>query len=204
MSITTKPTDLLVLIDVQKDFMPGGELAVPEGALIIPEIEKLSKEFDNIVLTQDWHPPCHSSFASSHAGKAPFDQINMPYGSQILWPVHCVQGDVGADFALPYWIECKAQAVIRKGYRPDIDSYSAFLENDQKTPTGLAGFMRERGFERAVFAGLALDYCVGFSALDARKLGFEATVVKAGTRGIAPESIKERTAEMIAAGVQII
>jgi len=156
------------------------------------------------VLAQDWHPAGHSSFASSHEGKAPFETTEMPYGEQVLWPDHCVQKSPGAEFGLPRDIQARAQSIIRKGYRPEIDSYSAFLENDQQTPTGLAGYMRERGFERAVFVGLALDFCVGFSALDARKLGFEAVVIEAGCRGIAQDSVDEMKAKMAAAGVTLV
>jgi nicotinamidase/pyrazinamidase len=204
MDFTPKKTDLLVIIDVQHDFMEGGALAVPDATAILPVIEDVAEKFDNIVLAQDWHPAGHSSFASSHPGKAPFETTEMPYGEQVLWPDHCVQGSKGAEFGLPRHIQDRAQSVIRKGYRPEIDSYSAFLENDQQTPTGLAGYMRERGFERAVFVGLALDFCVGFSALDARKLGFEAVVIEAGCRGIADDSIRDMKAKMAAAGVTLV
>ncbi len=199
-----KPTDVLVLIDIQKDFLPGGSLAVPNGDEIMPEVVKLAREFDNIVLTQDWHPAGHSSFASSYEGKAPFDTTEMPYGTQVLWPDHCVMGSEGANFDLPNWIRHKAQMVIRKGFRPDIDSYSAFMENDKKTPTGLDGYMKSRGLERAVFAGLATDFCVGFSAIDAANLGFESVVFMDACRGIADDTINERVVQMASAGVQII
>jgi len=204
MRIEARETDALLIIDYLYDFLPGGALAVPGGDEIRRPIEDLAGQFDNIILIQDWHPAGHASFASSHAGKAPFDMTQMPYGDQVLWPDHCIQGSQGARFALPEWIKGKAQAVIRKGYRPQIDSYSSFLENDQETSTGLAGLMRERGLDRAVCVGLAFDYCVGFSALDARKLGFDATVIRAATRGIAPDSMAEREAQMRDAGVRII
>lgn len=203
MDFKPKKTDLLVIIDVQHDFMEGGALAVPDANAILPVVEEVAEKFDNLVLAQDWHPAGHSSFASTHAGKAPFETTEMPYGEQVLWPDHCVQGTPGAEFGLPRHIQDRAQSIIRKGYRPEIDSYSAFLENDQTTPTGLAGYMRERGFERAVFVGLALDFCVGFSALDARKLGFEAVVIEAGCRGIAEDSIRDMKAKMAAAGVTL-
>ena len=200
----SKNTDLLVIIDVQRDFLEGGALAVPDANAILPVIEEVAKDFDNLVMAQDWHPAGHSSFASTHAGKAPFETTEMPYGTQVLWPDHCVQGTPGAELMLPDTLQQRAEAVIRKGYRPEIDSYSAFMENDQKTPTGLGGYMRERGFERAVFVGLALDFCVGFSALDARKLGFEAIVIEAGCRGIAQDSVDEMKAKMAAAGVTLV
>ncbi len=204
MDFTPKKTDLLVIIDVQRDFMEGGALAVPDANAILPLIDEVAAKFDNLVMAQDWHPAGHSSFASTHAGKAPFQTTNMAYGIQVLWPDHCMQGTPGAELMLPDTLQQRAEAVIRKGYRPEIDSYSAFMENDQKTPTGLGGYMRERGFERAVFVGLALDFCVGFSALDARKLGFEAVVIEAGCRGIAQDSVDEMKAKMAAAGVTLV
>lgn len=204
MDFKPKETDLLVIIDVQRDFLEGGALAVPDANAILPLIEEVAEKFDNLVMAQDWHPAGHSSFASTHAGKAPFETTEMPYGIQVLWPDHCVQGTPGAELMLPEALRQRAEAVIRKGYRPEIDSYSAFMENDQKTPTGLGGYMRERGFERAVFVGLALDFCVGFSALDARKMGFEAVVIEAGCRGIAQDSVDEMKAKMLAAGVTLI
>jgi nicotinamidase/pyrazinamidase len=204
MDFTPKKTDLLVIIDVQRDFLEGGALAVPDANAILPVIEEVAENFDNLAVAQDWHPSGHSSFASSHAGKAPFETTEMPYGTQVLWPDHCVQGTPGAELMLPETLQQRAEAVIRKGYRPEIDSYSAFMENDQKTPTGLGGYMRERGFERAVFVGLALDFCVGFSALGARKLGFDAVVIEAGCRGIAQDSVDEMKAKMLAAGVKLV
>jgi nicotinamidase/pyrazinamidase len=196
--------EALILIDIQNDFMPDGALAVPEGDQIIMPVMELATVFDNVILTQDWHPIRHSSFASAHAGKQPFETTEMPYGTQVLWPDHCVHGTLGAEMRLPPWIMDKAQMTIRKGFRREIDSYSAFMENDQKTATGLAGALRERGIDHVYLAGLALDFCVGFSALDARKAGFDVTVVEKATRGIAPESITERKAQMIEAGVRIL
>ena len=165
----------LIVIDVQNDFCPGGALAVPEGDLIIPGINAAMAEADAVVLTQDWHPAGHSSFASSHAGKAPYDVVEMPYGAQVLWPDHCVQGSVGAAFHSDLKSD-RADMIIRKGYTSAIDSYSAFFENDQTTPTGLEGYLRTRGITRLTMVGLATDFCVTFSALDAARLGFEVTI----------------------------
>jgi nicotinamidase/pyrazinamidase len=165
----------LVVIDVQNDFCPGGALAVAGGDEIVPLINDLAKGFDHVLLTQDWHPAGHSSFASSHAGRKPFETIMMPYGDQTLWPDHCVQGSDGAAFHP--WLEwTKAELVVRKGFRKAIDSYSAFFENDRKTPTGLAGYLGERQIRAITLAGLATDYCVAYSALDAAHLGFRVTV----------------------------
>jgi nicotinamidase/pyrazinamidase len=176
------PTDLLLVVDVQNDFLPGGALAVPHGDAVIPVIGELAPRFDNVILTQDWHPPGHVSFASHH-GLAPFSTIELPYGQQILWPDHCVQGTRGAEFAggleIPH-----AQAVIRKGYHAHTDSYSAFLEADRKTPTGLAGLLRERGITTVFLCGLATDFCVVWSALDAKAAGFEAVVIEDACRAI--------------------
>ncbi len=202
--ITSQPDDALILIDVQHDFLPGGALAVPDGDRILPAVEALADRFDQVILTQDWHPAGHSSFASSHPGRAPFEQVAMPYGGQVLWPDHCVQGTPGADLALPDRVLDKARLILRKGARPGIDSYSAFRENDRETRTGLAGYLRELRVRRVILAGLATDYCVGFSALDARQAGFDVVVIEAACRGIAPESIAERKAEMVQAGVMII
>ncbi|WP_163270810.1 bifunctional nicotinamidase/pyrazinamidase [Chelativorans alearense] len=175
--------EALIVIDVQNDFCPGGALAVEAGDEVVPVINRLIQRFDHVVLTQDWHPAGHSSFASSHPGKAPFETIEMPYGEQTLWPDHCVQGTKGAAFREGLeWT--KAELVIRKGFRKEIDSYSAFFENDHETPTGLTGYLRERGIARVTFAGLATDFCVAFSALDARRQGFEATVILGACRGI--------------------
>lgn len=202
--ITPQPDDALILIDVQHDFLPAGALAVPDGDRILPAVEGLADRFDQVILTQDWHPAGHSSFASSHPGRAPFDQVVMPYGDQVLWPDHCVQGTSGAGLALPDRVLNKARLILRKGTRPGIDSYSAFRENDRETRTGLAGYLRELGVRRAILAGLATDYCVGFSALDAREAGFDVVVIETACRGIAQESIAERKAEMKRAGVMII
>ena len=175
--------DVLVIVDVQNDFCPGGALAVPEGDAIVPAVNRLAAQFAHVILTQDWHPPGHLSFASSHAGKNPFAAIELAYGEQILWPDHCVQGTEGAafhrDLDVPH-----AELILRKGYLRAIDSYSAFCENDRRTPTGLASYLRERGFERLTLAGLATDFCVLFSALDAREAGFEVAVAAGACRGI--------------------
>ncbi|KJC46615.1 isochorismatase [Bradyrhizobium sp. LTSP885] len=198
------PDDLLLIIDVQNDFCPGGALAVADGDAVVPVVNRLAERFDHVVLTQDWHPAGHSSFATSHPGAAPFSSITMPYGPQTLWPDHCIQGTLGAAFH-PQLATDKAELVIRKGFRAAIDSYSAFFENDQATPTGLAGYLRERGLKRIVMAGLATDYCVQYSALDARRLGFETAVVMAGCRAIdLAGSLATATAAMTEAGVALI
>src|SRR5690606_35044378 len=173
----------LIVIDVQNDFCPGGALAVERGDEVVPLINGLIKRFDHVILTQDWHPAGHPSFASSHPGKLPFETVEMPYGEQTLWPDHCVQGTPGAEFH-PQLEWTKAELVIRKGVRKAIDSYSAFFENDHQTPTGLAGYLRERGFTKVTFAGLATDFCVAYSAIDARRQGFEASVILQACRGI--------------------
>ena len=173
----------LIVIDVQKDFCPGGALEVPQGDAIVTGINTLMATADAVILTQDWHPAGHSSFASSHAGKSPYDMIDMPYGPQVLWPDHCIQGSVGAQFHPDLQID-RADLILRKGYNPDIDSYSAFFENDHRTPTGLEGFLRTRGIEKLTLVGLATDFCVNFSAVDAAKLGFEVTVQAALCRAI--------------------
>ena len=178
-----RAADALVVIDVQHDFCPGGALAVPDGDAVVPVVNRLAGAFDTAVLTQDWHPPGHGSFASSHPGAAPCDRVDMPYGPQVLWPDHCVRGTRGATLHEALDIP-NAALTIRKGFRPAIDSYSAFMENDRATPTGLAGYLRERGLSRLWFCGLALDFCVAWSALDARRLGFEATIVEDACRAI--------------------
>jgi len=175
--------DVLIVIDVQNDFCPGGALAVPDGAAVVPLINRLSQHFRQAVLTQDWHPPGHRSFASSHPGRAPFSSLKLPYGEQTLWPDHCVQASTGAQFHPGLEVGC-TQLILRKGFRAEIDSYSAFFENDRRTPTGLAGYLRERGFERLVLAGLATDYCVAYSAIDAARLGFSVRVVLDACRAI--------------------
>jgi nicotinamidase/pyrazinamidase len=193
----------LIVVDVQNDFCPGGALAVPDGDAVVDPINRLIARFDNVILTQDWHPAGHSSFASSHSGQAPFATIAMPYGPQTLWPDHCVQGTPGADFHKRLaWN--KAQLIVRKGFRSPIDSYSAFFENDRTTPTGLAGYLRERGLTNVVLAGLATDYCVGFSALDAARLGLGVSVVMDASRAIDLDgSLARAQREMKAAGVTL-
>jgi len=176
-------SDLLLVIDVQNDFCPGGSLAVTDGDAVVPVINRLAEGFGHVALTQDWHPAGHSSFARAHPGSAAFDTISMPYGPQTLWPDHCVQGTAGAAFH-PQLDTRRAELVIRKGFRAEIDSYSAFYENDRRTPTGLAGYLRDRGLRRIFLAGLATDYCVYYSALDARRLGFDSIVIEAGCRAI--------------------
>lgn len=175
--------DCLLVIDVQNDFLPGGALAVPRGDEVVPVINRLAPAFDHVVLTQDWHPADHVSFAANHAGAAPFQTLALPYGEQVLWPAHCVQGEAGAqlhpDLAVPH-----ARLLIRKGHQRDVDSYSAFVEADRTTPTGLAGYLREHGVRRVVCVGLATDYCVAWSALDARAAGFDAVVVEDACRAI--------------------
>lgn len=166
-SLTPGPTDCLVVVDVQNDFMPTGALAVPDGDAVVPVINRLMPHFPHLVLTQDWHPPGHLSFASSHPGRQPFETVDMPYGPQTLWPDHCVQGSAGAAFHADLETD-RAEMIVRKGYRPAIDSYSTFKENDRTTPTGLGGYLRERGFTRLFFAGLATDFCVRWSVEDAQ------------------------------------
>ncbi len=175
--------DVLVIVDVQNDFCRGGALAVPEGDAVVPAINRLDAQFAHVVLTQDWHPPGHMSFASSHLGKQPFETIEAVYGQQVLWPDHCVQGSEGAAFH-PGLAVSRAELVLRKGFRAAIDSYSAFRENDRHTPTGFAAYLRERGFESLTLCGLATDYCVLFSALDAREEGFAVQVAVGACRGI--------------------
>lgn len=177
------PTDCLVVVDVQNDFMPSGALAVPDGDAVVPVINRLMPHFPHLVLTQDWHPPGHLSFASSHPGRRPFETVGMPYGLQTLWPDHCLQGTDGAAFH-PDLATNRAEMIVRKGYRPAIDSYSAFMENDRTTPTGLTGYLRERGFTRLFFAGLATDFCVRWSVEDARAAGFEAVLIEDACRAI--------------------
>ena len=175
--------DVLIVTDVQNDFCPGGALAVADGDAVVPAVNALARRFEHVVVTQDWHPPGHRSFASSHPGRAPFETIELDYGPQTLWPDHCVQGTLGA--ALHAGLELtRAELLIRKGFRPDIDSYSVFYENDRTSPTGLAGYLRERGFARLFFCGLATDYCVAWSALDARRLHFDAVVLLDACRAI--------------------
>lgn len=196
-------TDALIVIDVQNDFCPAGALAVADGDAIIPRINALMDDFATVVLTQDWHPADHASFAANHAGAAPFSLTEMPYGPQVLWPTHCVIGSTGAAFH-PMLRTDPAQLVIRKGFRPEIDSYSAFFENDHRTPTGLDGYLRARGVTSVTLVGLATDYCVAYSALDSAKLGFSATVLMDACRAIDLNgSLSEATAKMRAAGVTL-
>ena len=196
--------DVLIVTDPQRDFCPGGALAVPEGDRIMPAINRLARRFAHVVITQDWHPPGHMSFASAHVGKNPFETIEVDYGPQTLWPDHCVQNTPGAAFH-PALDVPHAELVIRKGYHPGIDSYSAFRENDRKTPTGLAGYLRERGFTRVTLCGLATDYCVFFSAIDAREAGFETVLVLEASRGIDLDgSLARALASMRAAGIELI
>jgi nicotinamidase/pyrazinamidase len=175
--------EVLLIVDLQNDFCPGGALAVPDGDAIVPAVNQLAAQFSHVILTQDWHPPGHLSFAGAHPGKRPFETVELSYGTQILWPDHCVQGTVGAAFH-PRLDVPHAELVLRKGFRGAIDSYSAFRENDRRTPTGLAGYLRERGLERLTLCGLATDFCVAFSAIDASQTGFEVAVATAACRGI--------------------
>lgn len=175
--------DVLLVIDVQNDFLPGGALAVPEGDAVIAPVNRLVSRLPHVILTQDWHPPGHASFHATHPGKAPFDTTDLHYGAQVLWPEHCVQGTRGAALAAELRTE-RAELVIRKGYHPGIDSYSAFMEADRRTRTGLTGYLTERGLTRLFLAGLATDFCVLWSALDARAAGFEVIVVEDAVRGI--------------------
>ncbi|MCW0182409.1 MAG: bifunctional nicotinamidase/pyrazinamidase [Zavarzinia sp.] len=183
MPLAPADSDLLLVVDVQNDFCPGGRLAVPDGDAVVPVINRLARAFAHVVLTQDWHPPGHRSFASAHDGRQPFETVDMPYGAQTLWPDHCVQGTAGAALHGDIDIQ-NSQLLLRKGWHPGIDSYSAFFENDRRTPTGLAGYLRERGLTRVFIAGLALDFCVRYSAEDAHDAGFEAVVVEDACRAI--------------------
>ena len=182
-NFTIGERDVLLAVDIQNDFCPGGGLSVPRGDEVVPLINSLAARFAHVVLTQDWHPRGHLSFVSSHPGKQPYQTIEVAYGTQVLWPDHCVQGTAGAafreDLAVPH-----AELVLRKGYHREIDSYSAFYENDRKTHTGLAGYLHERGFQRVFLAGLAFDFCVRYSAEDACREGFQAIVIEDACRGI--------------------
>ncbi|MGL4413552.1 bifunctional nicotinamidase/pyrazinamidase [Roseinatronobacter monicus] len=196
-------THALIVIDMQNDFCPGGALAVAGGDEIVPEINARMAQAGAVILTQDWHPAGHSSFASQHAGRAPLEMIDMPYGPQVLWPDHCVQGTQGAAFH-PDLDTDRADMIIRKGFRRAIDSYSAFFENDQTTPTGLEGYLRSRGLTQLDFVGLATDFCVAWSAMDAAKLGFEVRVLNNLCRGIDLDGSMARTQDaMRAAGVTL-
>src|SRR3954465_13563392 len=198
-----KPDDAsaLLVIDVQNCFLPGGSLAVKEGEQVVPIINKIAKAFSNVVMTQDWHTPAHVSFASTHPGKKPFELIDLAYGKQVLWPDHCVQGTDGAslskDLAIP-----QAELILRKGFHNDVDSYSAFTEADGKTSTGLAAYLKARGINSVYVCGLATDFCVSWTALDARKAGFKAAVIEDACRGIDLNgSLKAAWAQMAKAGV---
>lgn len=178
-----RASDALLVVDVQNDFLPGGALAVARGDEILPLVNRIAARFAIVVLTQDWHPAGHASFASSHPGKRPFQKMRMPYGEQVLWPDHCVQGSAGAAFAAGLDVP-HAQLVIRKGHQRRLDSYSAFLEADRKTKTGLDGYLKSRGVKRVFCAGLATDFCVAWTALDARRFGFQAAVIEDACRAI--------------------
>jgi nicotinamidase/pyrazinamidase len=203
-SIKIDDASALLVIDVQNCFLPGGSLAVKDGDQVVPVINKLAKSFANVVMTQDWHTPGHVSFASSHAGKKPFETVDLAYGKQVLWPDHCVQGTDGAalskDLAIP-----QAELIVRKGYHKDVDSYSAFTEADGKTTTGLAAWLKARKLQHLFIAGLATDFCVAWTALDARKAGFDAYVIEDACRGIDTQgSLAKAWADMAKAGVKRI
>jgi nicotinamidase/pyrazinamidase len=197
------PNEVLIVVDMQNDFCEGGALAVPGGNAIVPHVNRLIAGHDHVVLTQDWHPPSHASFATAWPDSAPFSSRQFPYGPQTLWPAHCVQGMPGAAFH-PGLEATKAQLIVRKGFHADIDSYSAFRENDRTTRTGLDGYLKERGFTKVVLCGLALDYCVAWSALDARQAGFDVTVAVDATAAIDLEGSRTNMlAEMREAGVKL-
>ena len=203
-SIKIDDASALLVIDVQNCFLPGGSLAVKDGDQVVPVINKLAKGFTNVVMTQDWHTPGHVSFASSHAGKKPFETVDLAYGKQVLWPDHCVQGTDGAslskDLAIP-----QAELIVRKGYHKDVDSYSAFTEADGKTTTGLAAWLKARKLQRLFIAGLATDFCVAWTAMNARKAGFDAFVIEDACRGIDTQgSLAKAWADMTKAGVKRI
>ncbi|MGE0734206.1 MAG: bifunctional nicotinamidase/pyrazinamidase [Alphaproteobacteria bacterium] len=202
--LAPKASDVLIVVDIQNCFTAGGSLAVPKAEEIIPLVNRIAKGFQNVVLTQDWHTPGHISFASTHANRKPFDTIDLPYGKQVLWPDHCVQGTPGADIhkdiSIPH-----AQLVIRKGYRKGVDSYSAFFEADRKTSTGLGGYLKQRGINRVFCVGLATDFCVAWTAMDARREGFAAYVIEDAARGIdAQGSLAAAWKAMAAQGVKKI
>jgi nicotinamidase/pyrazinamidase len=195
-------SDLLLITDVQRDFCSGGALAIPDADAVVPPINAISRRFTNVAATQDWHPPGHESFASAHPGRAPFETIDVAYGAQTLWPDHCVQGTRGAAFHSDLETT-RAELVVRKGFRRAIDSYSAFYENDHQTPTGLGGYLRERGFKRLFLAGLATDFCVHFSAVDAAREGFDVVVIEDACRAIDLDgSLAAARTAMSSAGVR--
>jgi nicotinamidase/pyrazinamidase len=202
-------TDVLALVDIQPTFMPGGELPVPGGDTIIPLVNRLSKRFQHAFATQDWHPAGHASFASAHPGRNPYDTIQMPYGPQVLWPDHAIAGSPSAAIHTAI-DQSRIEVVVRKGFHPALDSYSAFFENDRTTPTGLEGWLRQRGFARLFFCGLATDFCVAWSAEDAIRVGFQAIVVQDACRGIGLPTTADRTTmddartRLISLGVKFI
>jgi len=201
---TVDGNDVLIVVDVQNDFCPGGALAVPRGDEVVPIVNRLAARFRNVVLTQDWHPPGHFSFASTHPGKQPYQTVTAPYGPQILWPDHCVQETPGAEFHPALHVP-RAALVLRKGMDPTIDSYSTFYENDRTTPTGLVGYLRERGFSRVFLAGLAFDFCVRYSAEDAKREGFTVFVVEDACRGIDVDgSVAATRASLAALGIACV
>jgi nicotinamidase/pyrazinamidase len=196
--------DVLLITDLQNDFCPGGALAVADGDAVIEPIHRAAQHFQHIILTQDWHTPDHNSFASAHPGKKPFEQIELAYGPQTLWPDHCIQGTHGAEFH-PALQLTRAELILRKGFRRAIDSYSAFFENDRNTATGLAGYLRERGLNRIFLVGLAYDYCVGYSALDARRIGLPAIILRDACRAIDLNgSVAEIERQFATAGVELM
>jgi nicotinamidase/pyrazinamidase len=202
--LTPGETDVLIVVDVQYDFLPGGALAVPDGDAVIGPINRLAKAFRHVLLTQDWHPESHASFASSHPGRQPFEMTELSYGPQVLWPDHCVQGTPGAEISRDLRIP-HAQLVIRKGHNREIDSYSGFMEADRRTSTGLAGYLKERRFRRVFCAGLATDFCVAWTALDAKAAGFDTYLIEDASRAIDTNgSLEKAQADLSAAGVHVI
>lgn len=204
MKLKPDARDVLIVIDVQYDFLPGGALAVPDGGAVIEPINRLARIFRHVVFTQDWHTPGHASFASTHPGKQPFEMTELSYGTQVLWPDHCIQGTPGAEISRDLRIP-HAQLVIRKGYNPEIDSYSGFMEADRQTSTGLAGYLKERGFRRVFCVGLATDFCVAWTALDAQAAGFDTYLIDDASRAIDTNgSLARALKDLSAAGVRII
>ncbi|PSQ78186.1 MAG: bifunctional nicotinamidase/pyrazinamidase [Bacteroidetes bacterium QH_7_62_13] len=196
--------DALLIVDLQNDFCPGGALEVPEGDTIVPVVNDLAENFDHVIQTQDWHPDGHQSFASTHPEHDPYDVIDVDYGDQVLWPDHCVQGTEGAEFH-PELDTTHSELIIRKGFRPEIDSYSAFYENDGETATGLAGYLRDRGIDTLYVCGLATDFCVKWSAVDGREEGMDVYVIEDATRGIDQDgSLAQAWEDMNDAGVQVV
>jgi nicotinamidase/pyrazinamidase len=197
----SRPDTALIVVDVQNGFVTGGQLAVPNGEAVVPVINRIAPAFANVVLTQDWHPAGHASFASSHAGKRPYDTIDLSYGTQVLWPEHCVQGTFDAALHAELRVP-QAQLIVRKGFHPQVDSYSAFQEADRTTPTGLDGYLKQRGITRLFVVGLATDFCVAWTALDARRMGYDTWVVEDATRAIDLDgSLEAAWSEMAAQGV---